>query len=79
MANTLSDLTGHLFEQLERLKDGSLKGEELDAEVKRTDAIVAVSDRVVDNARLQLAAAKLFAEHGHVVLEMLPQIGKARQ
>jgi len=37
---------------------------------------VALADQVTNNAKTQLVAAKLFAEHGQAVLPHLPQIGK---
>jgi len=77
--NRLSDLNDHLFAQLERLRDETLSPDELEAEVRRTDAIVSVADQITGNADLQLKAAKLFAEHGQGVLPMLPQIGKAAE
>lgn len=77
--NRLSDLTDHLFAQLERLGEEDLDGETLEHEVKRAEAIVAVADQIVGNADLQLKAAKLFAEHGQAVLPMLPQIGHAKR
>lgn len=76
MKNKLGDLTNHLFAQLERLSDEDQTAEQIDAEVKRAGAIVQVADKVIGNARLQLDAAKLFAEHGNTILPMLPQIGK---
>ncbi len=75
--NKLGDLKDHLFAQLERLADDDLTPEQIEAEVKRTDAIVSLSDQIVGTADLQLKAAKLFAEHGAGVLPHLPQIGKA--
>lgn len=75
MKNKLSDLNNHLFAQLERLSDESLTAEQIEQEVKRTDAIVSVADQITENANLSLKAAKLFAEHGSGVLPMLPQIG----
>lgn len=77
--NRMSDLNDHLFAQLERLSDEDLSSEALDAEVKRAGALVEVSDRITDNAKTQLQAAKLFAEHGPQVMPMLPKIGKADQ
>ena len=74
----LSDLTDHLFAQLDRLGDEALTPEEIETEAKRSQAIVAVADQITANARTQLEAAKLFANHGSAVLPMLPQIGKAR-
>lgn len=79
MKNKLGDLNNHLFAQLERLSDETLTPEAIEQEVKRTDAIVSVSDQIVDNARLQLGAARLFAEHGPQIMPMLPQIGKVRE
>lgn len=75
MKNKLGDLNNHLFAQLERLSDENLDAEQVEQEVKRTEAIVSVSDQIVGNAELQLKAAKLFAEHGQAVLPHLPQIG----
>jgi len=77
--NKLTDLNDHLFAQLERLADESLDADQLEAEVKRADAIVQVADQITGNAELQLKAAKIFAEHGATVLPMLPQIGKATE
>lgn len=73
----LSDLNAHLFAQLERLDVESLTPEQIEAEVSRTDAIVKVADRITENAKVQLAAAKLYAEHRDAILPHLPQIGKA--
>lgn len=75
MTHNLSDLNAHLFAQLDRLS-GELTPEKIEEEAKRAQAIVAVADKITDNARLQLGAAKLFAEHGREVLPMLPRIGK---
>ena len=79
MKNKLGDLNNHLFAQLERLSDESLSLDQIEQEVKRTDAIVSVADQIVGNAELQLKAAKLFAEHGQAVLPMLPKIGKSEE
>lgn len=73
--NKLGDLNNHLFAQLERLADEDLSAEQIEQEVKRTEAIVKIADQITDNASLQLQAAKLFAEHGQAVLPMLPKIG----
>lgn len=79
MKNKLSDLNNHLFAQLERLSQEDLTVEQIEQEVKRTDAIVSVSDQLVKNADLQLKAAKLFADHGQAVLPHLPMIGRASE
>lgn len=63
MKNKLTDLNDHLFAQLERLSDEKLTSDQIGAEVRRSEALVQVADRIVDNARLQLAAFKLVAEN----------------
>ena len=77
MTNRISDLNAFLFAQLERLDVEAMTPEKIDAECKRTDAIVAVADKVAGNYDLQLRAAKLYAEHREVVLPHLPMIGKS--
>lgn len=64
MKNRLSDLNNHLFAQLERLGEEGLTAERIDQEAKRADAIVALSDQLVNTARLQLQAVKIIADHG---------------
>ena len=74
MKNKLPDLNNHLFAQMERLSDEDLSTEQIEAEVKRTDAIVAVSDQIVSGMKLQLDAAKLVATHGDRFLKQLPML-----
>ena len=78
MKNKLTDLNNHLFAQLERLANEELTPEQIDAEVRRTDAVVAIADQIVGNAELSLKAAKLYADHGDKILNMLPQIGERK-
>lgn len=79
MGNSIQDLNDHLFAQMERLSNKDMSIEQIDQEVKRAGALVAVADQITGNAELQLKAAKLFADHGSKVLGHLPQIGKAEQ
>lgn len=74
MKNKLPDLNNHLFAQLERLTDEEMTPEQIEAEVKRADAVVAVSDQIVSGMKLQLDAAKLVATHGDRMMKMLPQL-----
>lgn len=74
MKNRLIDLNNHLFTQLERLTDDNLTTEQIEAEVKRADAIVAVSEQVIRNSDLSLKAANLVANHGDRFKGMLPTI-----
>lgn len=78
MKNKLVDLNNHLFAQLERLSEEEMTAEQIDQEVKRTGAIVDVSEQIVRNADLALKAVKLIADHGDRFKTMLPMIeGKA--
>ena len=64
MKNKLTDLNNHLFAQLERLSEEGLSAEQIETEVKRADAIVAVSDQIFSTASLQLKAVQILANHG---------------
>lgn len=77
MKNKLGDLNNHLFAALERLGDETMTPEQIEAEAKRADAIVAVADQITENAKTMLVAARLYAEHGDKIRPMLPQIGKS--
>lgn len=75
MKNKLTDLNDHLFAQIERLGDESLSGDALDGAIKRAQAVVQVADTIVENARLQLAAARFITEAGDGVTRNLPMLG----
>lgn len=62
MKNKLIDLNDHLFAQLERMRDEMTEAE-LRVEVQRTDAMVKLSEQIIDNATIALRAAELVAEH----------------
>jgi len=74
MKNKLSDLNNHLFAQLERLGEEDLTAEQIEAEAKRADAIVDISDQILRNADLHLKAATLIANHGERFHDKLPMI-----
>lgn len=66
MKNKLTDLNDHLFAQLERLANEDLTPAQIEAELKRGKAIVAVADQVVKNASLQVQVAKMVSEKGNL-------------
>ena len=74
MTNSLADLNTHLFNQLDRLANKDLTPEQIEVEVKRTDAIVAVSDQVVATGNIALKAAHLVATHGDRFRHDLPML-----
>ena len=77
MKNRLIDLNNHLFAQLEKLSDDELTPEDLAKEVDRTDAIVKVTQQIIDNAAIVLRGAALVAEHGgkDAFQHLLPMMG----
>jgi hypothetical protein len=73
MKNKLADLNNHLFEQLERLNDDKLMGDNLEQEIKRTDSMVKISTQILEGANTQLRAAHLLAEYGKDYSHLLPE------
>lgn len=64
MKNTLVDLNNYLFESIERLNDDSLTMEQLDVEIKRSEAVQKVSKTIIENGALILRAKKHMDEYG---------------
>ena len=64
MKNKLSDLNNHLFAQLERLSDEYVKGEELEQEIRRAEAVCGVASQIIENGNLALKAEKMRQEYG---------------
>lgn len=58
--NKLSDLNNHLFEQLERLNDDELIGEELEEEINRSKAVMSVAATIIKNGNLVLRAHEMY-------------------
>ncbi len=63
MKNTLGDLNNHLFAQLERLGDESVKGEALLEEINRAKAITGIASQIVANGNLALRAQEFAQEY----------------
>ena len=62
--NTLGDLNNHLFAQLEKMDDDELTGEQLDNEIRRTEAMAKISEQIIKNGELQFRAMKHMDEYG---------------
>lgn len=59
MKNKIDDLRNHLFAQLERLGDESVKGAALKEEIQRAKAVNDVSAQIVDSARAENERLKI--------------------
>jgi hypothetical protein len=77
--STSADLNKFLFAALERLDVEHMTPEQIEAEAARAEAIVQVADRITENTKTTLQAAKLYAEHGDKILKHLPMIGNGKK
>ena len=75
MKNTLTDLNNYLFEQIERLNDDELTDEQLEKEIKRSEAVQKVAKTIIDNGSLALQAKKHLDEYGAGDMVELPLLG----
>lgn len=66
MKNKLSDLNNYLFEQIENLSAEDQTDEELEKNIKKSEAISEVAKVIITNQSLQLNAANFAAEYGVV-------------
>lgn len=64
MKNKLSDLNNHLFEELERLNDENLTGDELQTERERAKIMATIAQTIINNGELALKAVKHYEEYG---------------
>ena len=79
MKNTLTDLNNYLFEAIERIQDDSLNDEQLEKEIRRSDAIQKVAKTIIDNGNLALQAKKHMDEYGVENDIELPLLGIAKK
>lgn len=75
MKNTLNDLNNYLFESIERLNDDSLNDEQLDREIKRSEAVQKIAKTIVDSGTLALQAKKHLDEYGEGRDVEIPMLG----
>lgn len=64
MKNKLSDLTNHLFEQMERLNDEDLKGEDLDRELERAKGMGRIASQIIQAGELAYKTMRHVDEYG---------------
>lgn len=70
MKNSLGDLHNHLMEQIETLNDRDLRGDELKAEIARSEAMAKIGTVMVANAGVVLKAEAM--RRNSEALEELP-------
>lgn len=73
--NNLQDLNMVLFNQLDALDNPDMTDEEIQRQVTKTDAIVKVAGRIIENAKLALDAQKQFDEFGTGRTVDIPLLG----
>ena len=76
MKNKLINLNDHLFEELERLNNEELKGDELEEERKRAKSIANIAQTIINNGELALKAVKHYDEYGKEKIPDILQIGE---
>lgn len=74
MKNKLSDLNNHLFEQLERLNDEKLSGDELKGEIERAKAMTGIATQIVNGTKVTVDAMRMM-HHGDVPNNMQKLLG----
>lgn len=79
MKNTLTDLNNYLFEAIERLNDDELTDEQLEKEIKRSEAVQKVAKTIIDNGTLALQAKKHMDEYGQGENIELPLLGVTKK
>lgn len=73
MKNKLSDLNDHLFAQMERLGEETLKGEELKSEIDRAKTMANIATQIVNSSKVTVDAMKLISR-GDMRKEDLPKL-----
>jgi hypothetical protein len=77
MNNKLSDLQNHIFEEIRRLSNEGLRGEELDTAIKRAMAVNELAKTAVANGALMAKCADML--YGIPVSDEVPLIPKAQE
>ena len=76
--NTLGDLNNHLFAQLEKLGDDDLKGDELEIEIRRSEAMAMVGAQIIKTGELQLKAIQHMDDYGYEIKKVVPEMLEVR-
>ena len=79
MKNTLTDLNNYLFEAIERLNDDELNDEQLEKEIRRSEAVQKVAKTIIENGALALQAKKHLDEYGQGESVEIPLLGVTKK
>lgn len=75
MRNTMTDLNNYLFESIERLNDDNLNDEQLEREIKRSEAVQKIANTIIANGNLALQAKKHLDNYGKGEGIEIPMLG----
>ena len=63
----MTDLNNYLFEQLERLNDDGLTEDQLERELRKTDATTKIAEKIIANGELAFKTMKHMDDYGYNV------------
>jgi hypothetical protein len=73
--NSLADLNAILFSQIQKIQNEDATDEELEKEIKKSEAITKLSSQVLSSANIALQAQKQFDEYGTGRTVDIPLLG----
>ncbi len=73
--NSLTDLNAILFDQIQKIQNDDQTDEELEKEIKKSEAITKLSSQVLSSANIALQAQKQFDEYGTGRTVDIPLLG----
>ncbi len=73
--NSLADLNAILFSQIQKIQNENATDEELEKEIKKSEAITKLSSQVLSSANIALQAQKQFDEYGTGRTVDIPLLG----
>lgn len=62
--NKIQDLRNHLFMQLEKLSEDELTIEQMDKEIKRTDAMCQIASHIIQSAKVEVDFLRMAGSDG---------------
>ena len=73
--NSLADLNAILFSQIQKIQNEDATDDELEKEIKKSEAITKLSSQVLSSANIALQAQKQFDEYGTGRTVDIPLLG----